>query len=121
MKRTKKRNKELGITKVRTGFTHTQETKEKISRKNSGKKRSPEAIEKTRQANLGRPQTDYQKKKAEDANSKKWLIIKPDGTEEVIVNLSKYSDENGLNGKTMNGVANGRQKQHKGYKVFRLD
>jgi hypothetical protein len=121
MKRTKKRNKELGITKVRTGFTHTQETKEKISRKNSGKKRSLEAIEKTRQANLGRPQTDYQKKKAEDANSKKWLIIKPDGTEEVIVNLSKYSDENGLNGKTMNGVANGRQKQHKGYKVFRLD
>lgn len=121
MKNTKKRNKELGITKVRTGFTHTQETKEKISRKNSGKKRPQEAIEKTRQANLGRSQTDYQKKRAEEANSKKWLIIKPDGTEEIIVNLSKYSDENGLNGKLMNGVANGRQKQHKGYKVFRLD
>lgn len=88
IKRTKKRNKELGITKVRTGFTHTQETKEKISRKNSGKKRSPEAIERTRQANLGRPQTDYQKKRAEEANSKRWLIIKPDGTQEIIVNLS---------------------------------
>jgi hypothetical protein len=120
IKRTKKRNIELGITKVRSGFTLSPEAKKKIGDKNRGRKRTPEAIEKTRQANLGRSQSDYQKKRAEDANSKKWLIIKPDGTEEIVINLSKYCEKMRLSNKLMNGVANGRQKQHKGYKVFKL-
>lgn len=119
--KTKKENLENGITKKRTGFTHTEETKQKIGNKNKGRKRTEEAIEKTRQANLGRPQTDYQKQRAEEANSKKYLVITPDGKEEVIVNLSKYSRENELNGKAMNALASGTRKYYCGYKVIRLE
>lgn len=118
---TKKENFKSGKQIPRSGFTHTQETKEKISKANTGKKRSEEAIEKTRQANLGRPQTDYQKQKAREANEKKWLIITPEGKKEIIYNLREYSLEKGLDQGNMVHVASGRLKQHKGYKVFRLE
>lgn len=121
MRETKKRNYELGITTRRTGFTLTQEAKDKISVKNKGRKRTSEAIEKTRQANLGRPQSDYQKQRATEANSKTYLVITPDGKEEVVTNLSAYSDSKNLSKQRMNDVACGRQKQHKGYVVYKLD
>jgi len=121
MSRTKKENFAKGITKPRSGFTLSPESKEKISIKNRGRKRTPEAIEKTRQANLGRPQSDFQKKRVEEVNSKRWLVIAPDGTEEIVVNLTRYSNEHGLNKKLMYSTGEGRQKQHKGYKVKKLD
>jgi hypothetical protein len=118
---TKKENFKSGKQTPRCGFKHSEESKEKNRQSHLGKKRSKEAIEKTRQANLGRPQTDFQKQKATEANQKKWLIIKPDGTEEIIINLNKYCRENNLSNSNMITVASGRQKQHKGYKVFRLE
>jgi hypothetical protein len=119
--KTKKENFAKGINKPRSGFTQTPETKEKIGDKNRGRKRTPEAIEKTRQANLGRPQSDHQKKRAEEANSKRWLVIAPDGTEEIVVNLSKYCRERRLNNSSMRLVAYGKQDDYKGYKVKKLD
>jgi hypothetical protein len=118
---TKKENFKSGKQIPRSGFTLTEETKEKISKANTGRKRSEESIEKTRQANLGRPQTDFQKQKARESNQKKWLVITPEGEEEIIYNLRQYSLERGLDQGNMVHVANGRQKQHKGYKVFRLE
>lgn len=121
MKETKRRNLETGVTKIRRGFTHTEESKEKNRQAHLGKKMSPEAIEKTRQANLGRKQTDYQKKRATEANQKKWLIITPEGEKLVIVNLRQFSLERGLDPGNMMHVAAGRLKQHKGYIVKRFD
>lgn len=119
--KTKKERFASGQTKKRTGFKHSDETKEKNRQSHLGKKRTPEAIEKTRQANLGRPQTDFQKEKAREANQKKWLIIRPDGTEKIIVNLNAYCKEKDLSSSNMSSVAAGRLRQHKGYKVQRLD
>jgi hypothetical protein len=115
-----KNNYKTGKLKARKGFNLTEETKQKISKSKTGKKMPPEAIEKTRQANIGRPQTEYQKQKAREANQKKWLIIKPDGTKEIIINLRQYCLECDLDPSNMMHVASGRQKQHKGYKVVRL-
>lgn len=109
-----------GIIPVRKGFTHTEEAKKKNRQAHLGKKQSPEAIEKTRQANLGRKQTDFQKQKAREANEKTWRILTPEGNEEIITNLRQYSLERGLDPGNMMHVARGRQKQHKGYIVFKI-
>ena len=121
MSETKKMQYALGIVKPRKGFKHTEEAKEKNRQAHLGKKQPPEAIEKTRQANLGRKQTDFQKQKAREANEKTWKIITPEGKEEIITNLLQYSLERGLDPGNMMHVSRGRQKQHKGYKVFKLD
>ena len=119
--KTKKEQYATGKVKKRTGFKHTEEAKEKNRQKHLGVKRSPEAIEKTRQGNLGKKQTEFQKQRAREANQKKWLIIRPDGTEEIIINLNQYCRDKGLSSSNMIAVASGKQKQHKGYRVFRLE
>jgi hypothetical protein len=97
------------------------ETKAKISKSNTGKKRTKEVIEKTRQLSLGRPQTDFQKQRAREANQKKWLVITPEGKEEIVINLTKYCRENGLDQGNMTNVAHGKLRQYKGYKVFKVE
>lgn len=118
---TKKELYKKGLIKTRKGYKHTEEAKEKNRQAHLGKKQSPESIEKTRQANLGRNQTDYQKQKAREANQKTWRIITPEGNEEIINNLRQYSLERGLDPGNMMHVARGKQKQHKGYRVFKLE
>jgi hypothetical protein len=99
----------------------SEETKAKLSKANTGKKHTKESIEKTRQANLGRPQTDFQKQRAREANQKKWLVITPEGKEEIIINLRKYCRENNLDQGNMTNVAHGKLRQYKGYKVFKIE
>ena len=106
---------------ARKGRPQTEETKRKISEANKGRKRSQEAIEKTRIANLGRSQTEYQKQKAREAIQKTWKITTPEGEELVITNLRQFSLDNGLDPSNMLHAAKGRIKQHKGYKVQKLD
>ena len=104
-----------------TGKPLSNETKAKISKTKTGTKRTQEAIEKTRQANLGRPQTDFQKQRVREANQKKWLVITPEGKEEIVINLTKYCRENGLDQGNMTNVAHGKLRQYKGYKVFKVE
>ena len=121
MSETTKANYANGVTQKRFGFTHSDETKEKISKAKQGTKMSPEAIEKTRQARLGKKQTDYQKQRVRETRQKTWIVTRPDGIEEVVVNLTKYCSAKGLDQGNMVHVSNGRQKQHKGYRVRRYD
>jgi hypothetical protein len=102
------------------GKNHSQETIDKIKKSKKGQKPSEKAIQKSIEARLGKPQTDYQKQKAREANEKTWKIITPEGEEVIITNLRQYSLERGLDPGNMMHVAAGRQKQHKGYKVFKL-
>jgi hypothetical protein len=117
---TKKKQFSEGMIHPLLGKNHTKESKEKNRQKHLGKKHSPETIEKIRNAGLGRKQTDYQKQKAREANQKTWKIITPEEEEVIITNLRQYSLERGLDPGNMMHVAAGRQKQHKGYKVFKL-
>tara|TARA_R110000772_G_scaffold266865_1_gene389933 strand:+ start:234 stop:992 length:759 start_codon:yes stop_codon:yes gene_type:complete len=117
---TKKKQFSEGMIHPLLGKKHTEESKEKNRQKHLGKKLSPETIEKIRNANIGKEQTDYQKQKAREANEKTWKIITPEGEEVIITNLRQYSLERGLDPGNMMHVAAGRQKQHKGYKVFKL-
>jgi len=79
---------------------------------------SPELVEKRRKAQLAqnRKQTDYQKEKAREANSKEWIITFPNGTESHIINLNAFCKEYGLDQGNMMKVVNGKIKAHKGYK-----
>lgn len=120
---TKKEQFASGIVKPRKGFKHTEEAKEKNRQAHLGITQSKETITKrikTRTENY-KPQTEYQKQKVREANEKTWKIITPEGTEEIITNLRQYSIERGLDPGNMTHVASGRLKQHKGYKVFRIN
>lgn len=123
MSETKKERYANGIIKKRTGYKQSQETKEKNRLAHLGKKQSKESIDKrikTRKFN-NKPQTEYQKQKAREANQKTWKIITPEGNEEIITNLRQYSLERGLDPGNMMHVARGKQSQHKGYRVFKLE
>lgn len=120
--KTKKEQFASGAVKPRSGFTHTEEAKEKNRQAHLGKKQTEETINKrieSRTKNYN-PQTEHQKQKAREANQKTWRIITPEGVEEIITNLRQYSLKRNLDPGNMMHVASGRQKQHKGYKVFKV-
>lgn len=117
---TKKKQFSEGMVHPLLGKKHSQETINRIKKSKKGQKPSAEAIQRSIEARLGKPQTDYQKQKAREANEKTWKIITPEGEEFIITNLRQYSLERGLDPGNMMHVARGRQKQHKGYKVSKL-
>lgn len=75
---------------------HTEETKRKISESKRGTVFSPEHRQKIRQSRLGKPQTDYQKQRAREANAAQWEVITPTGETLIITNLRQYCLEHGL-------------------------
>lgn len=117
---TKKKQFSEGMIHPLLGKNHSQETIDKIKKSKKGQRPSEKAIQKSIEARLGKPQTDYQKQKAREANEKTWKIITPEGEEVIITNLRQYSLERGLDPGNMMHVARGRQKQHKGYKVSKI-
>ena len=117
---TKKKQFSEGMIHPLLGKNHSQETIDKIKKSKKGQRPSEKAIQKSIEARLVKPQTDYQKQKAREANEKTWKIITPEGEEVIITNLRQYSLERGLDPGNMMHVARGRQKQHKGYKVSKL-
>ena len=133
------------------GKQHTEETKRLISEANTGMKRSPEHRQKIREAQKGKPKSEEHRrkigeksrgrevkeetkqklrehnlrkdvlKKNIESKQKEWIIIKPDGTEEVVINLSDYCIEHNLNRSKMYSVASGSRDHHKGYKCRKLE
>jgi len=67
-----------------------------------------------------KPQTDYQKRKAAEANQKEWLITFPDGHRETIVNLNQFCRDNNLTQSNMIHVSKGRWKSHKGFRCEKV-
>ena len=76
--------------------------------------------------NKGIPMSDETKKKLSESkrgtirNTKKFQITKPDGTTEIIENLSKYCRENNLHNGNMCNVSKGKLNHYKGYRVISL-
>ena len=100
----------------------------KISMALKGKMHLPKALEEMNKARKGVPLPLAQRAKIKAswkpvgyAIPKKWIVTSPDGIRIEIVNLAKFCREHGLDSATMNVVARGKMKSHKGWKCDRLD
>ena len=116
------------------GKKHSKETKLKISKakigkcdgeKNPffGKKHSKETKLKISKAKIGisHGHSEETKLKIGKSRSKKYEIKKPDGSIEIIINLSKYCRVNCLNNGAMVAVSMGKRKTHKGYRCRKIN
>jgi len=81
-----------------------------------GKKLSEKHIENIRKARLGTKQPQTQKDKVAKALSKEYIIEYKDKTHQV-QNLRDFARQNNLDQGNLTKVAQGKLKQHKGYKV----
>ena len=98
---------------------HTEETKRKIGIKSKGQVMSPEAREKISKANTGLKRDPFTKehrgKMSKAKSTVQWIVANINGDLQVITNLSKFCDKNGLNSGCMENIGTGRQKIHKGW------
>jgi group I intron endonuclease len=113
----KMRSAHLGDKNHFYGKTHPEGTKQKMSE-----------IAKQRDSRTGLNAPNFGKTRSEDTNehvrskvSKRWAVKFPDGHDEEITNLKQFCREKELTFPTMLAVASGKQKQHKGYSVARLE
>ncbi len=99
------RNK-ISNTKKQQWINLTEEEKEK-------------RLEKLKKANLGKKQSDYQKKRAAEGRQKTYELKTPNGEIIIITNLLKFCRDNNLNQGNMNKTLEGICTNHKGYVVLR--
>ncbi|MDP3763697.1 MAG: GIY-YIG nuclease family protein [bacterium] len=123
------------------GFKHTDQTRKNMSAAKKGVKKKPFTEQHRKNLSLskkgicfseeqkkaisesqkGRKVSQQTKNKMSESGSENWRIVKPDSSIEIIKNLKKYCRENNLNSSHMSSVANGKRKQHKGYRVEKLN
>jgi group I intron endonuclease len=98
-----------------TGHVHTPEARAKISAAGTGRIDTPETTEKRRLAALGHTHTEDAKKKMSIAKKRTLIIIEPDGTEHVVHGVQDFCKERGLDQSNLTRVAQGKQKQYRGW------
>lgn len=105
---------------ARIGRKRSPEAVAKSAAKLRGRKRPPEYCEKMRQWNLDNPLSPEARKKiaqtAIEANSKEYIITKPDGEEIHVKNMTEFCRQNGLSRASMSYCACGNTIAHKGWK-----
>lgn len=120
------------ISKVQTGVPRTDKAKKALSKAQKRLWRDPvyrerqtmtlrSAVERLR---LGDPEVFSRRSKknweSDDHRNKyekKYIIIYPDGHNEVIQGMKRFCRENNLNPGNMVAIARGKRKQHKGFRV----
>lgn len=113
------------------GFTLSEETREKMSKKKKGISRGPhtqERRENIRKAKLGVPNLKLKgisksKEHIEKCTlslSKEWILTDPEGNERNIINLRRFCRENNLDQRSMMRVVKGEYRHHKGWKCRRM-
>lgn len=100
-------------------YPHSEESKKLMSEVKKGKHDSQYY------ANLAKKridfkQTEHQKQRARETFEAAWVITTPKGEVINIVNLRKFSIENGLDQGNMVKVSQGILKQHKGYTCYKV-
>lgn len=114
------------ISDALTGRSLTEDHKRKISSSKAGKTISAETLIKrnlTRERNkeagivYGHTCSDTTK----NIISKDWIVTAPDGSVTIIRNLTEFCRQNNLARVGMMDVANGKQKQHRGWKCSRYN
>jgi hypothetical protein len=103
------------------GKKHTEETKEKISKKNKGRKLSNESKRKISEFNKGKILSQETRNKVSDSRKKHYSFINPNG--EIIeeyTTLLKFSKKYNLDNSTLSKVVKGVLTQHKGWTLYKL-
>lgn len=122
------------ISEANLGRKHTEETKRKMSNSHRGIPKSTETKRKMSEKATGRNHTDKTKNKLKEYNlqedvlrknieskQKEWIVITPEGNEELVVNLSDYCVEKQLSRSKMYSVASGNRNHHKGYRCIKVN
>jgi len=119
------------------GYVHTAEQKRKIGESSKGRKHADDTKKILSEKKLGSKNPMYGKcgkdhpsygitppKHVIDAlvekNSNMWLVLFPNGQEEVVKNLSDFCRKNNLNKGNLCGTAHGRSPHHKGFRCINL-
>jgi hypothetical protein len=105
------------ISAAQKGKPKSEEHRRKIAEKSRGRTVKEETKEKLREYNL---REDVLRKNIE-SKQKEWIVTKPDGNEEFVINLSDYCVEHNLCRAKMYSVASGNANHHKGYKCRKVD
>jgi hypothetical protein len=110
------------------GRNHTQETKNKISKKNSGRKPTEETRKKLSEIRKGRPgicgfrgktHTEESKQKMrEQKEVKHFCVISPTGEIICDKNANEFCRKNGLIKGCFSKLLNGKTKSHKGFRLY---
>lgn len=115
-----------------TGHKRSEATIEKHRAKIKGRKQSAEHVAKRVKLGednpmfgktgelhhrYGHQNTDHQKQRTREANSKTYIITYPDGTETTITNLRQFALSHNLDPGNLSKVACGIVSQHKGFKA----
>ncbi len=118
------------------GKTHSEETRQIISKKRKGTKLSAEHRMSISNAQKGIPKSEEQKRKMSEkakgrtvpvetrdkiasSFAKLWVVTLPCGKEILVKNLNKFCKVNNLSQGNMSMIITGKKKTHKGYKVRR--
>lgn len=86
-----------------------------------GRKLSSETRAKIGAANRGKKPSEATRAAQFEATSKLWLVVDPDGNEQVIKGLEGFCRKHGLIAVSMANVAKGKQRRHKGWKCYRVE
>lgn len=112
------------------GYKHTEEHKEYLKIKNSGKNnpmygksyvRDEEHKKNMSSLLKGIKKTKEHIEKRIQSVSKKWILIDPFGNKIEIKNLKEFCRNNNLNQSSMGKVANKKQNHHKGWICIKLN
>ena len=122
---------------ARTGLKrapHSQETKDKMSRAKQGRKLPIEQCVKISERLTGKVCSEETRRKIGTSNSKKvrtkefidflskqWLVVDPNGKEQIITNMRAFCKARNLCASSMTHVASGKRNHHHGYKCKRLE
>lgn len=106
------------ISESLVGHTVSLETRKKLSVALTGRK-IPNNVRRKISKNCSMRNKECVKKIVM-ANSKLWVVVRPDGHKEIVKNLKNYCIQNKLNSGHMSEVASGKRSHHKGYIVSRL-
>lgn len=106
----------LRISAAHKGKVMSPETRAKMSKSGKGRPKSATHRAKIGKANTLRTLSDKTRERIGAANSKTYIVTAPDGTRFKVVNLSAFCKANGLCDSSMNGVARGKQRHHKGWR-----
>jgi hypothetical protein len=92
-----------------------------LNKTNGGEGWSGRKRKKPHNPMAGKKHTEKSKKKNADRHSKNWIVVHPDGHEDVVFNLHRFCIENDLSTGNMSMVARGKAKAHKGFTCRCLD
>lgn len=124
------------------GLSMSNEIKDKISKANKGKKRSPEFCKLMSDINRGRQPTEENRRNMSIANKRRglahidrlaelnketfkkdFIVTSPDGTVYQVHGMKQFCEEHGLSRSSMCSLANGyyKGKTYKGWKCCKVD